>query len=155
MWNNLSELITLAPSFEIFKKRYLKFFENKPSYIYFVHNPLGLKLLTRLRVGLSHLRSHKYNHGFLDTPNPLCLCNKLSIETTEHYLLICPIFSQSRKQLFTDLSSKISIFPLSPSHLVSLLLYGHESYESAINKFIIEKVLIYLLHSKRFEGPLF
>ncbi len=155
MWNNLSKSITLSPSLEIFKNRYLIFFEHKPSNVYFVHNPLGLKLLTRLRVGLSHLRSHKYNHGFLDTPNPLCLCNKSSIETTEHYLLICPIFSQSRKQLFIDLSSKISIFPLSPSHLTSLLLYGHESHESSINKFIIETVLIYLLHSKRFEGPLF
>ena len=31
----------------------------------------GIKLLTRLRVGLSHLREHKFTHNVQDIINPL------------------------------------------------------------------------------------
>ena len=33
---------------------------------------MGIKLATRLRLGLSHLREHKSIHSFEDTLNPLC-----------------------------------------------------------------------------------
>ena len=36
------------------------------------HNPKGIKLLTRLRLGISDLREHKFKHGFLDSLNPIC-----------------------------------------------------------------------------------
>ena len=40
--------------------------------IYNDHNPVGFKLLTRLRLVLSHLNQHKFNHNFQDCLNPLC-----------------------------------------------------------------------------------
>ena len=40
-----------------------------------------LRHLTKLRLGLSHLRDHKFKHGFLDSLNPICTCG-LDIETT-------------------------------------------------------------------------
>ena len=43
----------------IFKKELLKFIRPKQSSIFNIFYPLGLKLLTRLRVNLSHLREHK------------------------------------------------------------------------------------------------
>ena len=39
------------------------------------HNPEGLKFITRLRLGLSHLREHKFKHSFQDMINPLCGCD--------------------------------------------------------------------------------
>ena len=33
---------------------------------YGIHNPTELKLLTRLRLGLSYLNVHKFNHNFRD-----------------------------------------------------------------------------------------
>ena len=36
-------------------------------------NPYGLKLLTRLRLGLSHMRYHKFRHNFLDCINTMGL----------------------------------------------------------------------------------
>ena len=36
-----------------------------------IHSPNGLKLLTRLRFGLSHLNEHKFNHNFKDYVYPL------------------------------------------------------------------------------------
>ena len=29
-----------------------------------VYNPLGIKFLTRLRIGLNHLNEHKFKHNF-------------------------------------------------------------------------------------------
>ena len=39
------------------------------SSIFDIHNPLVIKLLTRLRLGLCHLRKHKFRHYIQDTLN--------------------------------------------------------------------------------------
>ena len=49
---------------------------------YGIYDPLGVKLLNRLRLGFSH----KFRHNFADTLNPLCSCS-LETEDTEHYFL--------------------------------------------------------------------
>ena len=46
-----------------------------PKPIYNIHNPIGIKFLTRLCLGPSHLREHKFNHNFEDCINPLCSCS--------------------------------------------------------------------------------
>ena len=71
----------------MFKSKILKFIRPAENSIFGCHNPIGVKLLTRLRLGL---REHKFKHGFQDTLNPLCSCEK-EIETTFHFLLSCPI----------------------------------------------------------------
>ena len=57
--------------------------KKKENPLFSVYNPLGVKLLTRLRLEFSHLKEHKYRHGFKDTLNPLCTCGT-EVETTEH-----------------------------------------------------------------------
>ena len=37
-----------------------------PKLVCNTHNPTGLKLLTGLRLELSHLNEHKFNHSFRD-----------------------------------------------------------------------------------------
>ena len=69
-WNRLD--IWKSDSISIFKKRVLSFIRPLPNKVSNSHNPQGVKLLTRLRLGLSHLCYHKFNHNFLDTINPLC-----------------------------------------------------------------------------------
>ena len=66
------------------------------------HNPVGLQLLTRLRMGLSHLNEHKFKHIFRDFLSPLCGCN-LGPETTSHYLLQCHLFQTERRTLLNDI----------------------------------------------------
>ena len=63
------------------------------------HNPRGVKLLTRLGLGLSHLREHKFKHGFQDSLNPICSCGK-DIETSAHLLLHCPHYFNERSTFF-------------------------------------------------------
>mgnify|MGYP001793457675 FL=1 len=48
----------------------LKSIRPVPNYIFDACDPLGVQLLTRLRVGLSHLRDHKFKHNFNDTIDP-------------------------------------------------------------------------------------
>ena len=86
-WNQLSDDIKNSPSLDIFKKRLMTFFSVERNLLFNVHDPIGNKLLTRLRVGLSHLRAHKYAHNFRDTPNPNCVCESSESETVEHFLV--------------------------------------------------------------------
>ena len=48
-----------------------------------------VKLLTRLHLGLNHLREHKFRRNFQDTINPpLCSCS-LEIESVFHVFFRC------------------------------------------------------------------
>ena len=67
-----------------------------------MHDPTGLKLLTKLRFGFSHLNEHKFNHNFKGGINPLCFCN-LELELVLHFFLYCHYFMDIRKTLFHDL----------------------------------------------------
>ena len=55
-----------------------------PNLVNDIHNPLGVRSLTRLRLGLSNLNQHKFNHNFKNCINPLCTCS-LEIESTSHF----------------------------------------------------------------------
>ena len=87
--NRLDIDIRKSNSISIFKKCILSFIRPLPHKFSNSHNPQGLKLFTRLPIGLSHLRCHKFKYNFLDTINPLCSCGSY-METTLHFLLYCP-----------------------------------------------------------------
>ena len=83
-WNRLDYTLCNSKSYNIFKNSLLKIGRAMPKPTFNIHNPLGLKLLTRLRLGLSHLNEHRFNHNFEDCINPLCLCS-LEVESTAHF----------------------------------------------------------------------
>ena len=60
--------------------------------------------MTRLRLGLSHLRDDKFKHGFLVSFNPICICG-LDIETISLYLLHCPNSTNERSTLLNNVST--------------------------------------------------
>ena len=70
-WNKLDLNIRNSENLFIFKKKLLKFIRPSGNSVFKCHNPKGIKLLTRLRLGLSHLREHKFRHDFLDSLNPV------------------------------------------------------------------------------------
>ena len=107
-------------------------------------------------MGLSHLREHKFRHNFNDTIDPFCLCGTNSLETSEHFLLHCPTFASLRLKLFDNLhNSNILLLPYDKSLIVQMFLYGSDKFNPTINKIIITLVIDYIIHSKRFDGPLF
>ena len=56
--------------------------------MYGIYDTFGVKLISRLRLGFSPLREHKFRHNFADTVNSLCSCT-LETENTEHFFLRC------------------------------------------------------------------
>ena len=113
-----------------------------------------IKLLTRLRVGLIHLREHKFRHNFQDTSKPLCSCS-LEIESTCDFLLRCQNFITPRTNLMNELPKLDSnILNLDEICLTKLLLYGDSKYENNVNKKILLASINFILSTKRFEGHL-
>ena len=90
-WNKLDHNIRNSSSFNIFRKSILKFIRPSANSLFNCHNPKGIKFITRLRLGLSHLREHKFKHSFQDSLNPFCSCG-LDIESTAHFLLHCSMY---------------------------------------------------------------
>ena len=84
-WNKLELNIRNSESLNIFKKTLLNFIRPSGSTVFNHHNPIGVTLLTRLRLGLSHLREHKFKHSFQDSLNPICSCGN-DIETSNLFL---------------------------------------------------------------------
>ena len=89
-WNKLSLEIRNSQSYSIFKKSLLKFIRTNS--VFNVSDIYGIKLLTRLRVGLSHLREHKFRDNFQDTINPL-FSRSLEVEYTSHFFCAAKISS--------------------------------------------------------------
>ena len=87
-----------SASLEIFKKQLLNFIRPNSNNVFNVNNPLGLKLLTRLRISFSHLKEHKFKHNFQDSVDPLCSCGN-DIESIVHFFLHCPNFITQRQTL--------------------------------------------------------
>ena len=69
-WNNLDHDHRNSESYTLFRSSILKFIRPSPNSFYGSQNIMGIKLVTRLRLDLSHLREHKFKHSFHDTLNP-------------------------------------------------------------------------------------
>ena len=134
-----------------------KAFENiSPSgnSVFRCHNPKGIKLLTRLRLGLSHLREHKFKHGFLDSLNPICSCGQ-NIETSTHFLLHCSnCFSE--RSTFLNSIRNIDSNNLTKNDLkvMETLFYGDSSYVDTNNTLIMNATMEFLFAFKRYDVPL-
>ena len=71
-WNNLDPILRNSKSFVDFKNSILKFIIPFPNNVCNCNNHKSIRLITRLRVGMSHLREHKFKHNFQDCLNPIC-----------------------------------------------------------------------------------
>ena len=64
-WNSL-DLQTRNLSYTAFRKPFIDKFRQVPNSLFNIRNPVGIKLLTRLRLGSSHLNEHRFNHIFIN-----------------------------------------------------------------------------------------
>ena len=138
----------------MFKKSLLQFIRPSGSQVYNIHDSIGLKYLTRLRLEFSHLREHKFRHNFQDT---LCRCNLLESESVNHFLLLCLIYSSQRKILLGSVFElDAGIENLSNSKLVELLLYGNPLlYSKNVIASILKLTISYLMNTERYDCPIF
>ena len=125
-WNKLNFDIETS-SFNIFKANLIKIFQPIPNPIFCIFDPLGLKLITRLWLGLSHLNEHRFNHNFNNCINPLCTCS-LDIVSTVHFCLYCYYYNSVIKSLLNDLNSvERTLLNLPYLFFVNVFLYGGSS----------------------------
>ena len=153
-FNKFSNQVTHHLSFQSFRKLLLKSIRPVPNSLFDACDPLGIKLLTRLRVGLSHLREQKFRHGFNDTIDPLCPCN-MEIESVSHFFLRCLNFNNIRLDLMNELMKiNPNLLQLTDEKLTETLLYGDINLPHEINSKIINLSISFIIKSGRFDGPL-
>ncbi len=151
-WNNLDRS-KYTPSLSSFKASYKNGMLRSP-------NPLHQLELgdanihhTRLRLGLSHLKSHLFTYNLV--PSPLCGCG-LEPETTEHYILRCPVFGVARIEMYhkmVDILDHSLLTALrTDSDIVNLFLFGHNELSTEKNKLIFEMAQTYINASERFSS---
>ena len=98
----------------------------------------------------------KFRHGFGDKTNAICAWGS-EVETIEHFLLHCHLYSPQRLELFENLKKGIwSFLNLNVKHKVKLLLYGSQSRTSkSSNHEILKFIINYIKETGRFDRPLF
>ena len=143
-WNKIN-LKCHKCTYNVFRINLLKSIWPLANPIYNIPDPLGIHLLTRLRLGLNHLNEHRFNHNFDNCINPLCTCT-LEIESTTHFFLHCHFYRNIQKTLLDDLNEiNINISNFSETALTDLLLYGKSSFDKIQNKKILTASIKYIL----------
>ena len=151
-WNKLNPEIRNAKSIYKFKKSIIT--EKLENSLYNVNDPIGVKLLTRLRLQFIHLNEYKFRHGFNDTVNPMCPCGT-DVETTENFLLRCSCFSTQKSELFDYLYRLDPSFSkLNAKDKVAYLLHVSRSNSSSLSKEVIKVVIKFLKSTGSFNKPL-
>ena len=155
-WNKLGWEIKNSESIVTFKKRSLSFIRPSSNSIFICHNPRCIKLLSRLRLGLSHRREHKFKRSFQDSLNPFSSCGKGEVETISHYLLHCSNYSEDRLALLNTIKNiDMSILQLRDSKFTSVLLFGDTSFNNNKSIFILDATVDYIILTGIFDVTLF
>ena len=112
----------------------------------------GTRYITLLRMSLSPLKKHKFDHNFNDTPDIICPSGD-GIENTEHFLLLCKSFRDIRATLMQNVSNIMRVnFDIFPNkRKIEYLLYGCGTLQDDSNKMIIKETICYIRKSKRFD----
>ena len=150
-WEKLSDEIRSLPTLNQFKNALLIHIRPKKSSSFGINDIEGMKLLTKMRVNFSDLRSDRFSHNF-NCEVPTCTCF-LEDESGFHFLLRCPRYLTIRNKLIDSVStivgSDISILP--DNHLTDILLFGSNVYNDKTNKLIILETIEFIKKSTRFK----
>ena len=132
-WNKLDSEIRNAKTYASFRKMLLNFTRPIENSTYKAYDPLGIKLLTRLRLGFSHFSKHKFRHNFADSLNTLCSCS-LETQSTLHFFLGCQNYATLRRALITDVKNiNDAIMSLTESDLLHVMLYGSKHFDNKMS----------------------
>ena len=108
------------------------------------HNPQAIKYLSRIRLGLSHLREHKFKHSFQDTLNPVCV----PVDQILKRLVITspPALSLMQNEILLKNIKQIaaSILNLNYSQSTHVLLHGDSSLKYETNTEILNSSMNYI-----------
>ena len=151
LWN-LLEKETKSKNVQDFKL-HIKESKKPPRYkFYSKGNKLSNTLLTRIRVGRSHLNQHQYIIGQVDSPECLCHCKE---ESPQHFFLECFLYSRERQFLLDLIEHYIPNFSkLKKNHRLDIILNGLERNNPEyihLNTTLTFAVQKFILKTKRFD----
>ena len=120
-WNNVIGHFPNIPSINNLKGHILSLIRPVKISIFNIHDPIGLRYIFYLKVGLSPLRSHKNRHGFVDTFSDKCL-------SIFYFLFSCSFFTIQRATLRASVVNILHKYNLNNSiDNLRLYLYGHRT----------------------------
>ena len=120
--------------------------ENK---IFNIHDQVGIKLLTRLRLGFSHFRELKFWLSFEDTINPPCSCR---IEPQMISTFFCTVSLGKAYEWF----NARSYFPSENyEKFLDMLIYGNKILQYKNNQNCLRSILNFIIDLYRFDNSLF
>ena len=151
LWNNFITNFQNLPTLLSLKAHLVSLFRPPPKSIYGIHDPVSLRNLFQLRVGLSKLRHHKKRHGFLDTPSDQCLC-KTGVEDCDHFFLVCPFYNSHRIVLRTKVNAILLNNDINHVLTTEIYLYGHGSLPDGDNRDVLLATIEFIVKSNRFSN---
>ena len=118
-----------------------------------ISNRFGIKLFTKIRVGFSDLRAHRFNHN-INCESLSCICNS-DEETSVRFFLCCPRYNIHMLALLSKISDIIGcdVSVLPSDHLCNILVYGSNLFNSISNELIIHETIHYIGTTGRFTNP--
>ena len=154
-WNKFDSKIRNAETYASFRKMLLNLTRPIENSTYKIYDPLGLKLLTRLKLGFSHLSEPKLKHNFVDPLHPLCSCS-LETESTLHSFLRFQNYTTLRTALINDLKNiNDAIMRLNESNLLHVMLYGSKNFDKNMNISILTATIKFIKDTETFDQPPF
>ena len=131
----------------------MKLFSLQEISLFSIHDPTGVKLLTRLWLKFSHFNEHKFRHDFKDTVVAMCDCGT-ETETTGHFFR-CLFFVTERQKVLNNIYDKhVSSQNLNEKSMIDVLLHGCDKLNKRDNKEILFHTIGYTKSNKHFERPL-
>ena len=150
LWNSLPKNIQ-SRDLQDFKSEIKRRFK-PPKFKHFSKgSKLGNSLLTRIRLGRSDLKQHRFVIGLSDSPE--CFCHH-KIESSEHFFLDCFLYSLERRILFNLIEHFIPNFHnLNRNKKLDIILKGIDIENQEListNTTITIAVQKFIISSKRF-----
>ena len=152
IWNDLGIEFRGIESVNKFKKHIRNLIQPIRKSIFGIHNPTCIKRLFQLRLSLSPLNKHKFDHNFADTPSSICECG-ITPEDTLHFFFTCPLYYDQRVPLMEIIINSLAqkdILIQKPESLLHVCLYGHPKLNDVTNKNILNASLKYISETNRF-----
>ena len=153
-WNNLENSLKTEIDLELFKEK-LKIKLKPKKFKHFARGTkVGNKFQTQLRVGRSDLNLHKFTIGLSETS--ACLCDR--VESVEHFLISCFLYTEERSSLFSSVQQLVPTFnKQSKTKKLDILLNGinlNSKEPDSRNTRIMLLVQNFILKTKRFSNNL-
>ena len=144
VWNTLSPPVRQAESIVTFKRLICP--PLRPNKYYSSCIGKEGNWITRLRLGLSPLNSHRFTYHLIGEPYcPFCVNVP---ETTDHFLLTCPQYAAARLDFLRSLSD-IGVNINNNNDIINVILHGVNFQHSPTT--VINLTIIYLKCTGRFK----